>query len=71
MGGFDIFYSVFDGKSWRDPQNVGSPINNTTDNLGFVPLNDGATGYYSRINSAQGTAEDIFLVTLISNKPAP
>ena len=71
MGGFDIFYSVFDGKSWRDPQNVGSPINNTTDNLGFVPLNDGATGYYSRINSAQGTAEVIFRVTLISNKPAP
>lgn len=71
MGGFDIFYSVFDGKSWGIPQNVGSPINNTTDNLGFVPLNDGATGYYSRIDSVRGTAGDIFRVTLISNKPAP
>jgi tetratricopeptide (TPR) repeat protein len=71
MGGFDIFYSVFDGKSWGEPRNVGFPVNNTTDNLGFVPLNDGATGYYSRINAEGGTAEDVFRVTLMSNKPVP
>jgi hypothetical protein len=71
MGGFDIFYSVHDGKSWTNPLNVGYPVNNTSDNLGFVPLSNGATGFYSKINVADEMAEDIYCVTLISTKPAP
>jgi hypothetical protein len=71
MGGFDIFYTSKNGKTWGDPVNIGSPINNTSDNYGFVPLSSGGTGFYSKLNTAEGTSEDIFKVTLKSNKPAP
>jgi hypothetical protein len=71
MGGFDIFYTSKSGKEWGDPVNIGSPINNTSDNFGFVPLSSGGTGYYSKLDTAEGTSEDIFKVTLKSNKPAP
>jgi tetratricopeptide (TPR) repeat protein len=71
MGGFDIFYSSKNGKTWGEPVNIGFPINNTADNLGFVPLSNGITGYYSKINTTGGTSEDIFKVTLKSNFPAP
>lgn len=72
MGGFDIFYSTYEEKSWSDPVNIGSPINNTSDNVGFVPTGIGNSGYYSRINTSEtATAEDIFRVTLKSNLSAP
>lgn len=71
MGGFDIFFTSRDGKNWVEPVNLGSPINNTSDNLGFVPLSNGTSGYYSKINAAGESAEDIVRVTLISIKPAP
>jgi len=48
MGGYDIFYATQQGKTWNDPVNIGYPVNNTTDNFGFVPLDDGISGYYSR-----------------------
>lgn len=71
MGGFDIFHSTKNGKVWGDPVNLGYPVNNTADNLRFVPLNRGTTGYYSKINITGETSEDIFKVTLKSNLPAP
>jgi tetratricopeptide (TPR) repeat protein len=61
MGGLDIFYSDYNGKSWADPINIGYPINNTSDNSGFMIIKDGRTGYYSRLN---GSSEDIYQVTL-------
>ena len=69
MGGFDIFHSTWNGKAWGDPVNLGYPVNNTADNLGFVPLSNGTAGYYSRINVAGQTSEDIFRVTLKFNLP--
>jgi|WetSurSiteA1Bulk_404760.scaffolds.fasta_scaffold00121_5 tetratricopeptide (TPR) repeat protein len=71
MGGFDIFFTTRQDKTWGDPVNIGSPINNTTDNLGFVPLSNGESGYYSRISNMDGTAEDIYRLTLKSIKPVP
>ena len=47
MGGYDIFYSKKDGKSWRKPVNIGFPINNTSDNTGYIPTAEGNSGYYS------------------------
>jgi hypothetical protein len=66
MGGYDIFHVTRQGKTWNDPVNIGYPVNNTTDNFGFVALDDGISGYYSKINIPGGTAEDIFRVTLKS-----
>jgi len=72
MGGFDIFYTSKNGKAWKDPVNIGFPINNTSDNLGFSAAGNGSTGYYSRINaSGEDSAEDIFRAVLKSNYPLP
>jgi len=71
MGGFDIFYTTRTGKSWTDPVNIGFPINNTSDNLGFVTLHNGFTGYLSKLSTNRAAAEDIFRITLKSNKPVP
>jgi tetratricopeptide (TPR) repeat protein len=71
MGGYDIFHTSRNGKTWGDPVNIGFPVNNTADNIGFVPLSNGTTGYISRINRESGTSEDIFRVTLKSNLPSP
>jgi hypothetical protein len=72
MGGFDIFCTTKNGKIWSDPVNIGFPINNTSDNLGFIPIGNGKTGYYSGINATRGAStEDIFRVTLKSNLLLP
>jgi len=70
MGGYDIFYSVRDGKTWQKPVNIGYPINNTTDNTGYIYVARGNAGYYSSVNSARGTAEDIYRISL-KNSPIP
>lgn len=35
IGGLDIFYSVWDGSKWSDPQNMGSGYNTSVDDLYF------------------------------------
>jgi hypothetical protein len=47
MGGYDVFKSVKKGDTWGDPQNVGSPVNTTDDDLFFQPYNNGLNAYYS------------------------
>jgi tetratricopeptide (TPR) repeat protein len=48
MGRYDIFFSVKNNRDrWSEPQNLGYPINTTKDNLFFVPVQNGNTGYIS------------------------
>ena len=71
MGGFDIFYSEIQAGNWSKPVNLGFPVNNTSDNTGYIALNEGKTGYLSKINPAdRSTAEDIFRIAIRSNLPA-
>jgi outer membrane protein OmpA-like peptidoglycan-associated protein len=48
FGGYDIFYSKKDddGK-WREPKNIGYPINTEADDLGFFAGLDGKYGYFA------------------------
>jgi hypothetical protein len=65
MGGFDIFYSNLSEKKWSEPVNLGFPINNTGDNVGYIALQGGKRGYYSKVNPAEHDGEsDIFRVEL-------
>jgi tetratricopeptide (TPR) repeat protein len=65
MGGFDIFYTKYADHKWSEPVNLGFPINNTTDNLGFIAIRGGKSGYYSRINPTDpGKEADIFHITI-------
>ena len=70
IGGYDIFFAVRSGKSWNAPVNIGYPVNNTHDNMGFVPGSNGRSGYYSFINIKEpGSSEDIYRITLGSDYP--
>lgn len=56
MGGYDIFKSVNDGQgNWSEPQNLGYPINSTSDDLFYLPIGDGSTAYMARL--PEGSSE--------------
>jgi len=64
MGGYDIFYSNYTDRNWSEPVNLGFPVNNTADNLGYTAINGGKAGYYSKINPHDPLREaDVFHVT--------
>jgi len=47
FGGFDIFYSRKNEKGeWTEPENIGSPINTTQDELGFFVSSNAKHGYF-------------------------
>ncbi|PCJ23750.1 MAG: hypothetical protein COA97_11045 [Flavobacteriales bacterium] len=48
MGGYDIFYSKMDEKSktFKNPINIGNPINTPKDEHGFIVSKDGDKAYY-------------------------
>ncbi len=65
MGGFDIFRSQKDqnGK-WGKPQNLGYPLNTPDDDLFFMPVDNGKSGYMSLYQEGKGFGkEDIYQIT--------
>ncbi len=47
FGGLDIFYVRKDEKgNWKEPENIGSPINSAADDAGFFVSTDGTTGFF-------------------------
>lgn len=48
MGGFDIFYTTWDGTTWSDPLNMGRPYNTATDDQGLTMDSE---GYYGMLVS--------------------
>jgi hypothetical protein len=47
MGGYDIFKSLGMGTTWKEPFNLGFPINSTDDDKFFQPANNGLNAYFS------------------------
>ncbi|MEO5642168.1 MAG: OmpA family protein [Bacteroidia bacterium] len=55
IGGYDIFYSRADATGkWKEPVNLGVPINTTGDDVGFFVSTDGATGFFNSNASIPG-----------------
>ncbi len=47
FGGLDIFYTRKDEKgNWKEPENIGSPINSAEDDAGFFVSTDGTKGFF-------------------------
>ena len=48
MGGYNIFYAQMDGKTqkFKEPTNIGNPINTPKDEHGFIVSKDGDKAYY-------------------------
>lgn len=54
MGGYDIFMSRSDSSGkWKKPKNLGYPINNIEDEVGFFVSTDGRYGYFAS-NTLEG-----------------
>lgn len=66
MGGFDIFKAEWDPESntWSEPQNLGYPVNDGTDNRTISYTKDGRNAYLSTFKDEKGEGSlDIFKVT--------
>jgi tetratricopeptide (TPR) repeat protein len=66
IGGYDLFRSDLQSNGlWSEPKNLGYPINTPDDNIFFMPVGDGKSGYYSIFKEAGGFGkEDIYKITL-------
>ncbi|MCB0629937.1 MAG: OmpA family protein [Lewinella sp.] len=47
LGGYDIFYSVWDGSAWSEPKNMGKSFNSSVDDLYFRLDESGYNGYFT------------------------
>lgn len=62
MGGFDIFRSKIVRDQFLFARNVGYPLNSSGDNLYWVPINDGLTGYIPEIGTNGFGGYDIYKI---------
>jgi peptidoglycan-associated lipoprotein len=53
LGGFDVFYSLWDGTRWSDPENMGRGFNSSADDLFFYYSEQGYKGFVVS-NRAEG-----------------
>lgn len=65
MGGFDVFYSTWDGLSWSQPVNMGYPINTPDDETFMVVTADGRFGYYASSRPAGLGDNDIYQIVFL------
>ncbi len=45
MGGYDLFFSAWDGSSWSTPENMGTGFNSTVDDKSLSVFGDGLLGF--------------------------
>jgi len=46
IGGYDIFYSVWDGTKWDSPENMGLGFNSSYDDLSYSITSEGNRGFF-------------------------
>jgi tetratricopeptide (TPR) repeat protein len=65
MGGYDLFKSELQSNNlWSKPENLGYPINTPDDNIFFMPVGNGKSGYYSVYKESGGAGKrDIYKIT--------
>lgn len=62
MGGYDVFYSVFEKGEWKKAVNMGWPINSPDDDVFFVINAAGTKGYYSSFKKDGFGEKDIYII---------
>lgn len=45
MGGYDLFYTAWNGSAWSEPENMGTGFNSTLDDKSLSVFGDGLLGY--------------------------
>jgi hypothetical protein len=67
IGGYDIFYSVKSDTGWKTPVNLGYPVNTTDDDLFFMPVNNGAGGYFATFGEDTYGQTDLYYFDIYSD----
>ena len=69
IGGYDVFMTTLDKATnvWSTPKNLGPSINTPGDDLYFVMLADGKTGYYSSNRTGGYGEKDIYSITFLED----
>ena len=68
MGGFDIFRAELDSNGiWRNPVNLGYPINTPDDDVFFVISGSGKHGYYSSFRTDGAGEKDIYMIDFMED----
>jgi outer membrane protein OmpA-like peptidoglycan-associated protein len=47
MGGYDIYETLFKNGEWKQPLNLGAPINSTSDDFSFIVAPTAMSGYFT------------------------
>jgi outer membrane protein OmpA-like peptidoglycan-associated protein len=68
IGGYDIFATEFDSinKDWKEPINIGFPINTPDDDIYFVKSTNKNSGYYASVKNDGVGEKDIYTVEVPS-----
>jgi outer membrane protein OmpA-like peptidoglycan-associated protein len=66
IGGYDIFMSEYDStlKQWKEPINMGYPLNTPDDDIYFVKYAKNKSGYYASVRNDCIGEKDIFSVDI-------
>jgi len=64
MGGRDIFVTRMVGNKWTNPENMGYPINTTSNDNYFTLIADGTRGYFSSDRKGGMGGEDIYYIDM-------
>ncbi len=59
-GGLDVFSTSMADGAWSTPANIGAPFNSAGDDLGFVLLPDGESGYLTSNRAGGKGGDDIY-----------
>ena len=66
MGGYDIFRcELEENMQWSQPTNIGFPLNTTTDNTYYVPINNGLQALYTRFTNEGVGRRDLWYVEIL------
>jgi len=71
MGGYDVFFSVYENEFWRKPTNLGYPINSPDDDVYFVVAANGSNAYYASVTEDGFGEKDLYMVTFLSEADKP
>ena len=67
MGGNDIFRAINQKGLWLKPENMGYPINTTSNDSYFTLIADGSRGYFSSDRKGGAGGQDIYMMSMPEN----
>jgi len=69
FGGYDIFRSRGEIGNWNEPENMGSPINSSYDDMGIIWALPDTVGFFNSNRKGGQGRQDIYTVTRIPKDP--